>query len=114
MHQRRRSPTRRSHSVKLDTILVPVDGSALAESAIATAVDMARPGAGSIILMRAVEAHTLPGVDPTDAQVQIVGETDGYLAGVVERLTRQGVAHVQTSVWYGPAAPAIVDAAQLW
>jgi nucleotide-binding universal stress UspA family protein len=68
--------------VKLATILVPVDGSALAESAIATAVDMARPGASTIILMRAAEAHTLPGVDPTDAQVQIVGEAEGYLAGV--------------------------------
>lgn len=100
--------------MKLDTILVPVDGSALAESAIATAVDMARPVAPTIILMRAAEAHTLPGVDPTDAQVQIVGEAESYLAGVVERLTRQGVANVQTSVWYGPAAPAIVDAAQLW
>ena len=55
--------------MKLATILVPVDGSALAESAIATAVDMARPGASTIILMRAAEVHTLPGVDPTDAQV---------------------------------------------
>jgi nucleotide-binding universal stress UspA family protein len=100
--------------LKLATILVPVDGSALAESAITTALDMARPGISTIILMQAAEAHTLPGVDPTDAQVQIVGEAESYLAGVVERLTRQGVANVQTSVWYGPAAPAIVDAVRLW
>jgi nucleotide-binding universal stress UspA family protein len=100
--------------LKLATILVPVDGSTLAESASTTALDMARPGISTIILMQAAEAHTLPGVDPTDAQVQIVGEAEGYLAGVVERLARQGVAHVQTSVWYGPAAPAIVDASQLW
>ncbi len=70
--------------MKLDTILVPVDGSVLVESAIATAVDMARPGASTIMLMRAAEAHTLPGVDLTDAQVQMVGEAEGYLAGVVE------------------------------
>ena len=75
---------------------------------------MVFPAASTIILMRAAEAHTLPGVDPTDAQVQIVGEAESYLAGVVERLTRQGVTNVQTSVWYGPAAPTIVDAAQLW
>jgi nucleotide-binding universal stress UspA family protein len=99
--------------LKLDTILVPVDGSALAESAITTAVEIARPGASTIILMRAAEARTLPGVDPTEAQVQVVGEAERYLAGVVERLARQGVANVETSVWYEPAAAAIIDAARL-
>ncbi len=67
-------PDKEERLVKLDPILIPVGGSALAESAIATAVDMARPGASTIMLMRAAEAHTLPGVDPTAAQVQIVGE----------------------------------------
>ncbi len=99
--------------MKLDTILVPLDGSALAESAIPKAVEMARMGQSSLLLMRAAEAHTLPGADQTDAQVEVVREAEEYLKGVTDRLARDGVRNVETSVWYGPAAPAIVDAARL-
>jgi len=98
--------------MKIEKILVPLDGSALAESAIATAVEMAHPGGGNLMLMRAAEAHTFPGADPTDAQVAVVREAETYLAGVAERLKQQGLTKVETSVWYGPAAAAIVDAAR--
>ena len=98
--------------MKIEKILVPLDGSALAESAIATAVEMAHPGVGNLMLMRAAEAHTFPGADPTDAQVAVVREAETYLAGVAERLKQQGLTKVETSVWYGPAAAAIVDAAR--
>jgi nucleotide-binding universal stress UspA family protein len=99
--------------MKLDKILVPLDGSALAESAIPKAVEMARIGLSSLLLVRAAEAHTLPGADPTDAQVEAVREAEEYLKGVSDRLARDGVRNLETSVWYGPAAPAIVDAARL-
>ena len=98
--------------MKIGKILVPLDGSALAESAIATAVEMARPGLATLVLVRAAEAHTFPGADPTDAQVAVVREAEVYLAGVAERLKQQGLTKVETSVWYGPAAAAIVDAAR--
>jgi len=49
-------------------ILVPLDGSALAEAALGRAVEFAGDGV-TLMLLRAVEAHTLPGVDPSDAQV---------------------------------------------
>lgn len=98
--------------MKIEKILVPLDGSALAESALATAVEMAQPGAGNLMLMRAAEAHTFPGADPTDAQVAVVRDGETYLAGVAERLKEQGLTKVETSVWYGPAAAAIVDAAR--
>ena len=98
--------------MKLKKILVPLDGSALAESALAKATDMA--GAEStLMLLRAAEAHTLPGVDPTEAQVEVVREAEEYLAAVAARLKEQGVDRVETSVWYGPAASAIVEAARL-
>jgi nucleotide-binding universal stress UspA family protein len=98
--------------MKKERILVPLDGSALAESAIATAVEMVRPGAATLVLVRAAEAHTFPGADPTEAQVKVVQEAETYLAGVTERLKKQGLASVEPSVWYGPAAAAIVDAAR--
>ena len=98
--------------MKLDMILIPLDGSALAESAIAKAMDLAG-GESTLMLLRAAEAHALPGVDPTEAQVDVVREAEEYLAGVAARLKEQGIDSVETSVWYGPAASAIVDAARL-
>jgi nucleotide-binding universal stress UspA family protein len=98
--------------MKLSKILVPLDGSALAESAIAKAMDLAG-GESTLMLLRAAEAHTLPGVDPTEAQVEVVREAEEYLASVAARLKEQGIDSVETSVWYGPAASAIVDAARL-
>ncbi len=99
--------------MKLDKILVPLDGSALAESAIARAVELAGDRSASLMLLRAAEAHTLPGVDPTEAQVEVVREAEEYLAAVAARLKEQGLKAVETSVWYGPATSAIVDAARL-
>lgn len=98
--------------MKLKKILVPLDGSALAESAIDKALEVAAPES-TLMLLRAAEAHSLPGVDPTEAQVEIVREAEEYLAAVAARLNEQGVTRVETSVWYGPAASAIVEAARL-
>jgi nucleotide-binding universal stress UspA family protein len=99
--------------MKFDKILVPLDGSSLAEAALTKATEWARDGAATLILLRAAEAHTLPGVDPTDAQVEVVQEAEEYLALVARRLKKEGVANVETSVWYGPAASAILEAARL-
>jgi nucleotide-binding universal stress UspA family protein len=98
--------------MKIERVLVPLDGSALAESAIETAVEMGRPGLATLVLVRAAEAQTFPGVDPTLAQVDVVQEAEQYLASVARRLGQQGVTKVETSVWYGSAAAIIVDAAR--
>lgn len=93
------------------TVLVPLDGSELAESALDHAIELARAGA-SLVLVRAAEAHTAPGADPTDAQVKVVREAEEYLTAVRARLARAGVERVDASVWYGPPADSIVDAAR--
>jgi nucleotide-binding universal stress UspA family protein len=98
--------------MKVKRILVPLDGSALAEAAIAKATEVAGDGC-TLMLLRAAEAHTLPGVDPTEAQVEVVRDAEEYLAAVATRLKEQGIDRVETSVWYGPAASAIVEAARL-
>jgi nucleotide-binding universal stress UspA family protein len=97
--------------MKPDKILVPLDGSEMAEAAIAPALEMAQAGS-SLILMRAAAARTLPGTDAIDAQVLAVREAEDYLAGVKEKLQKSGVGRLETHVWYGPAAPAIVEAAK--
>jgi nucleotide-binding universal stress UspA family protein len=98
--------------MKVNRILVPLDGSPLAEAAIGKALELAGEGA-TLMLLRAAEAHTLPGMDPTEAQVEVVQEAERYLASVAAWARERGASKVETSVWYGPAASAIVDAARL-
>jgi nucleotide-binding universal stress UspA family protein len=99
--------------MKVKRIMVPLDGSALAEAAIDAALDLGDSPASTLILLRAAEAHTLPGADPTDEQVAVVREAETYLAAVAERLAKRAVTNVETGVWYGPAATAIIEGAKL-
>ena len=98
--------------MKLDKILVPLDGSLPAEAALPTAADLAKAVGARVLLLRAAQARTLPGVDPTEAEVEVVREAEAYLAEVKARLATWGVPDVDTTVWYGPAAAAIVEAAE--
>jgi nucleotide-binding universal stress UspA family protein len=96
--------------MKIDKLLVPLDGSPLAEQALTKAVEIA-DGEGTFQLVRAAEASTWPGVDPTDEQIRVVREAERYLDDVKRDLAARGVRRVETSVWYGPPAAAIVEAA---
>lgn len=98
--------------MKVARVLVPLDGSRLAETALPAAADLVKNNPGAIlILLRAAEATTL-GADPTEAQVTVVREAESYLEATASRLAMDGMVGVKTSVWYGPPAPAIVEAAQ--
>ena len=99
--------------MKLDKIMVPLDGSPLAEAAIPKAVELAQGPLATLVLLRAAEAHSFPLADPTEAQVAVVREAEEYLTAVAARLRETGVKNVQTTVWYGTPAPAIVEAAQV-
>jgi nucleotide-binding universal stress UspA family protein len=97
--------------MKPTTILVPLDGSRLAEGAIPVAVDLfaSRPGA-TLVLMRAVDPR-LPGADDVRAQRQIVRSAEEYLHEVAGRISGFG-GTVKTSVWYGLPAASIIRAAE--
>jgi nucleotide-binding universal stress UspA family protein len=101
-------------AMKVDRVLVPLDGSPLAERAIPKALELLSDHAAStLILLRAVKATTLPGRDPIEAQVAVVHEAESYLATVVARLRQQGITRVVRSVCYSSAAKAIVEAARV-
>jgi nucleotide-binding universal stress UspA family protein len=97
--------------MKFEKILVPLDGSALAETAIPAAVQLAKQQHGTVVLMRAAEAPWLSGEGVVEAQVAIVREAEGYLGALADRLRADGC-EVDTSVWYGTPATSIVDAAK--
>jgi nucleotide-binding universal stress UspA family protein len=99
--------------MKPNRILVPLDGSELAEAAIAPALEMAQAGSALLILMRAADPRILPGTDVIGAQIHAVREAEEYLSGVKEKLEKTGVKRIETHVWYGPAAPAVVEAAKV-
>ncbi len=93
--------------MKPKIVLVPLDGSRLAEEALAPAIEFGRDGA-TIVLLRAVEAPASPFLE-----VAVITEADVYLAGVATRIRRAGATDVETSVWYDAPAEAIADAARL-
>ncbi|MBI3976961.1 MAG: universal stress protein [Chloroflexi bacterium] len=93
------------------TILVPLDGSSLAERALPYAVPLARAMGGHLVLVRAVAAHTFPGTDPTEAQVALTQQAESDLTAVAERVRADGV-EAESVVYYDDPVSAILDAAR--
>jgi nucleotide-binding universal stress UspA family protein len=93
-------------AMKVERVLVPLDGSPLAEMAIPKALELLsdRPGS-TLILLSAVEATT-------EAPIA-VHEAESYLASVAARLSERGITRVIRSVWYNSAVKAIVEAARV-
>ena len=98
----------------IEKILVPLDGSDLAEAALETAIDiLTEHPATTLLLLRAAEAMRPPGSGPKEDKLRAVREAESYLNGVAAGLRECGITRVRTAVWYGPAAPTIVEAAAL-
>jgi nucleotide-binding universal stress UspA family protein len=96
----------------IERILVPLDGSDLAEAALETAIDiLTEHPATTLLLLRAAESARGPAGDPMLERAHAVREAESYLNGVAAGLRECGITRVRTTVWYGPAAPTIVEAA---
>jgi nucleotide-binding universal stress UspA family protein len=96
--------------MQVNRVLVPLDGSTLAEAALTWAASLTRDG-GTVVLLRAAEAPTRT-ADPIETQLEAIRAAEAYLAGVAAHVKELGVSNVDTSVWYGPAVESIVDAAR--
>jgi len=97
--------------MKAKIVLVPLDGSPMAEEALGTAIGALRAGA-TLLLIRAVEAHGSPFEELSERQLAAIQEAESYLVGVADRLNSMGVKNVTTSVWYGAPVESIADAAR--
>ena len=67
-------------------ILVPLDGSKLAEGIIPRVEWLAKIHDGEVTLLRVALAHMIPGTDPVEHQVKVVREAEEYLAKVEANL----------------------------
>lgn len=98
------------------TIIVPLDGSPLAERALPYAAALARAGGGSLVLVRAVPflarpTEETPGQDAFAARDAAAREARAQLRAIAGRLTEAGLA-AEAVVRYADAAEAILTEAR--
>ena len=99
-------------------ILVPLDGSNLAERALPCATMLARGLPSELVLLRAIsllsdvkEILADAGLKADAALAQLEAEADGYLRKVADQLEEADL-HAHVVVHQGPAAEAILDYAE--
>ena len=89
-------------------MLVPLDGSSLAEAVLPQVQELAKALGAELFLVRAAAAHVFPGADPTEEEVDVVQKAEAYLAEVAGRLRDAGIP-IHTAVRYGEAAEEILE-----
>ena len=96
-------------------ILVPLDGSSLAEQALSCALTLARGLASELVLLRAVwiPPDILEILDESTVKLNAIveeleAEAKDYLSGLVEQLREAGL-NARQAVRRGPAAETILD-----
>ncbi|OGL58702.1 MAG: hypothetical protein A3J27_15600 [Candidatus Tectomicrobia bacterium RIFCSPLOWO2_12_FULL_69_37] len=92
-------------------ILVPLDGSPLAEGILPQVGEMARVHGARIHLLRVGFALVFPGADPAEAQLETIVEAEGYIEGIRKRLEAEGIP-AEASVRYGFPAEEILTHAR--
>jgi nucleotide-binding universal stress UspA family protein len=89
-------------------ILVPLDGSTLAEGVLPHVQALAKSLGAELVLLRVAFTHVFPGADPIQAQVTAVQEAEDYVSGLTRRLQEEGV-RAEAKVRYGDPVEEILD-----
>src|SRR5260370_40577674 len=92
-----------------NTLVVPLDGSELAERALPYAVRLAVERGGRVVLVRAALGPPPSGLDWERQQLEVMDEATAYLSGIAEKVATR--VPVTTAPLYGHAADAILSAA---
>jgi len=96
----------------LKKILVPLDGSALAEQAIASAAELSIPTGATMLLVRVAHSHTLPGIDPRERKDGAIVDAERYLTHTAAKLIERGYG-CEAVVPFGSASEGIAEQARL-
>jgi len=91
-------------------ILVPLDGSVIAEAAMPVALHLASASKAPLVLLLVINRRS-PELGPADAELASIREAQAYLESAKGYLT--GGVEVTTAVWRGAPAVAIVKAAHV-
>jgi nucleotide-binding universal stress UspA family protein len=89
-------------------ILVPLDGSSLAEGVLPHVQALAKHLGAELVLLRVAFTHIFPGADPIQAQVTAVQEAEDYVSSLATRLQGEGV-KAEGKVRYGDPVEEILD-----
>jgi nucleotide-binding universal stress UspA family protein len=93
-------------------ILVPLDGSPLAERALPHAEKLAAEAGARLVLMRAARVPPFAAGDAAEVQLAVMDEAEEYLATLRAAYAERGIA-VETAAPYGDPAQWIVDEVSL-
>jgi nucleotide-binding universal stress UspA family protein len=95
-------------------ILVPLDGSPLAE-AILPEIEKLTTGAATprVVLIRVVPAHHIPGQDAIEWQARMIRRAEDYIEGLKQELEARGMT-VDHHVPYGDPAAKILEICELY
>jgi len=91
------------------TIIVPLDGSILAEQAVATAVTIAQCAGANLVLARVHEAYPYEGLDSSTYEDMVRRDEDEYLASIAARVDETYGLTAARTLLTGAVAPAICD-----
>jgi nucleotide-binding universal stress UspA family protein len=90
------------------SILVPLDGSKLAEAILPEIEKVASSMKARIILLRVCRSHVFPGKDPTKAEIEVIRAAEKYLNEIAQRLTAKDL-DAEIHVRYGDVADEILS-----
>jgi nucleotide-binding universal stress UspA family protein len=91
-----------------EKILVPLDGSEVAESIIPFVEKSATAHNSTIVLLRVVQIHTLPGQTDIEGESAAIRDAEEYLSRIEEDLKKKGF-DVESHVRYGKDAEEIIN-----
>src|SRR5262249_27454440 len=92
-------------------ILVPLDGSTVAEAAVPLALQLACSDNAGLVLLMVTNVHPPPEPAPCDPDVAPIRDAQSYLDTARQHLASTHC-NVSTAVWRGAPAAAIIRAAQ--
>ena len=90
------------------SILVPLDGSKLAEAILPEVEELAAILNAQLHLVMVSRVNVLPGLDPTDAQVRVIHRAQEYLEKLEEQLSVRNI-DIEPHAPYGDPAEKILE-----